>query len=75
LNFFSGPDDVIRKSLDAHPLMTSPPKSSNPKMPGYFLIEALRLSAFSGGLKQLSGSIRRRVLSWKCEPIYRFLRS
>jgi len=29
-NFFSGPDDVIQKSLYPQPLMTSPPKKLKP---------------------------------------------
>jgi len=35
LVFFSGADGVIQKSLDPHPLMASPTKSSNSKVPEF----------------------------------------
>jgi len=31
LNFFSEPDNVMEKSLEPHPLMSSLPKKSKPK--------------------------------------------
>ena len=48
--FLSGPDDVIQISLDHHPLMTSPKKSSNPKVPEFLKIELRRRSASLEGV-------------------------
>jgi len=50
LNFFSGPDSVIKKSLSLTQSWRHTKKSSNPKASGLFQIETRRLSASLEGL-------------------------
>jgi len=73
LNFLSGPNDIIIKSYDAYPLMTSPPNKLKPKNAPDFCCQSWRISALSEGLNSSLALSADTLWLEKSKPRYQLL--